>query len=599
MLAAARRAPRAPTPERRLLAHAPAAQRLLRLAVAAGAGAATCVVAAAWVTSLIVAAVFLDGRPPAAIVPLVGGLVGLAATRALCLFAGEVVAQRAATHLKRELRADVTGRLADLGPGRLGDERSAELAGVLGAGMETIDAWLTSYQPARHLAAIVPALVLLVVIVVDPPTGLVLVVTGPVLVLLLAFIGSRTAAISRRRFAELRWLSAYFLDMVRGLATLKMFGRSAEQIDTMRLISRRYGETTLEVLRSAFQTALVLDWAGAVAMALVAVEVSLRLMAGQIPFDRALAVLIITPEFFLPLRTLAQRYHAGASGQAVAERVFAILDEPVAAAGRVEGGLARPSPSGPPAIAFEQVTYRYPGRSIPAVADLSLTVPAGARLAIVGPTGAGKSTIASLLLRFAEPEAGSILLGSMDLASVDAVAWRSTVAWVPQSPHLFHGTVADNLRLARADASDADLRSAVRRAGFDDVVEDLPIGLDPPIGEGGFRLSGGERQRLAIARALLREASLVVLDEPTAHLDGEAEGVVAAAIEGLAGTRTVVVISHRPLLARSADLVAMIDGGRLVELGPPGDLVRGNGPFASLAAVWANEALVAEVGVPA
>jgi len=600
MLAAARRAP---TPERRLLAHVPAARRLLWLAVGAGVVGAGCVVAAAWLLSLIVGAVVVEGRPPDNYATLIAGLVALAAARAGCVFGGEIVAQRAATHLKRGLRSDVTGHLSRLGPARLGGERSGELASVLGAGLEAIDAWLTVYQPARSLAAIVPGFVLLVVVLVDPPTALVLVVTGPVLVLLLAFIGSRTRAVSRRRFAELRWMSGYFLDMVRGIATLKMFGRSAEQVDNMRTISRQYGETTLEVLRSAFQTGLVLDWAGAVAMALVAVEVSLRLMAGSLPFERALAVLIITPEFFLPLRTLAQRYHAGSAGQAAAERVFAILDEPVTAdpPRETRPALAGPVPGvrgRPPAITFDRVTYGYPGRARPAVAGLSLTIPAGARVAIVGPTGAGKSTIVGLLLRFLEPDDGTIRVGSSDLAALDAADWRSTVAWVPQSPHLFHGTVADNLRLARPDANDADLHAAVTLAALGDVIDDLPAGLETPIGEGGFRLSGGERQRLAIARALLRDASVVVLDEPTAHLDPEVEIGVDAAIGGLAGSRTVIVISHRPRLARSSDLVAVIDGGRLAELGRPADLLAAGGAFAALDAAWPNDTAPL-VGVPA
>jgi ATP-binding cassette subfamily C protein CydD len=397
--------------------------------------------------------------------------------------------------------------------------------------------------------------------------------------------------VSQRRFAELRWMSGYFLDMLRGIATLKMFGRSAEQIDNMRTISGRYGETTLEVLRSAFQTGLVLDWAGAVAMALVAVEVSLRLMEGALSFDRALALLIITPEFFLPLRTLAQRYHAGAAGQAAAERLFAFLDEP--AAGPSPAAQRAPAAAAaavhiprPPAIVFDRVTYAYPGRAVAAIEGLSLTVPAGARIAIVGPTGAGKSTIVGLLMRFLEPDAGTIRVGETELSTLDPAGWRSAVAWVPQSPHLFHGTVADNLRIARPDASQADLRAAVDLAALGDVIDGLPAGLETPVGEGGLRLSGGERQRLAIARALLRDAGVVVMDEPTAHLDPELEAAVDAAIDGLAGSRTVVVISHRPRLARSADLVAVLDGGRLVEAGTPAGLLHAGGAFAALDAAW-------------
>ena len=306
------------------------------------------IIASGLLLSLVIAAVFVESRPPDAIVPLLIALVLLGGCRAAFLFTSEVLAQRAASRLKGQLRRDVTGRLFELGPAHVSAERSGDLASTLVNGLEGLDAWMTSYLPARSLAAAVPLLVLGVVFVIDPPTALVLVFAGPILVLLLAVIGGRTRAISERRFAELRWMSAYFVDMLRGIATLKAFGRSAEQVGTMRTISRQFGETTLEVLRSAFQTGLVLDWAGAVAMALVAVEVSLRLMVGEISFERALAVLVIAPEFFLPLRVLAQRYHAGSAGQVAAGRLFAILDAPAPSpvASRASGNQGGPATAG-------------------------------------------------------------------------------------------------------------------------------------------------------------------------------------------------------------------------------------------------------------
>ena len=274
---------RGPSADGRLLAYVPAARRRLWLAVVCGFLAATTTIASGLLLSVVIAAVFVESRPPDAILPLMAALVLLGGARATFLFMSELLAQRAASRLKGHLRRDVTGRLFELGPAHVSAERSGDLASTLVNGLEGLDAWMTSYLPARSLAVVVPLLVLAVVLVIDPPTALVLVFTGPVLILLLALIGSRTRAISERRFAELRWMSAYFVDMLRGIATLKAFGRSTEQVGNMRQISRQFGETTLEVLRSAFQTGLVLDWAGAVAMALVAVEVSLRLMVGRSP----------------------------------------------------------------------------------------------------------------------------------------------------------------------------------------------------------------------------------------------------------------------------------------------------------------------------
>ena len=458
-------------------------RRLLGLGIACGFVAALLVVVAAYLTGVAVARVFVGGETLEAVAPILAVIAALAIARGPLLIGVDLFAGRAARRLKGSLRADLTAHMFALGPAWTSRERSGELAGVIGGGVDSLDAYVTSYQPARALGVAVPLLVLGAVLVVDPPTTLVLLFTGPILVLLLGIIGGRTRTITERRFVEVRYLGAFFLDMLRGLPTLKMFGRGPEQVANIRDISRQYGETTMDVLRTAFQTSLVLEWGGAVAVALVAVEVSLRLMAGAIEFERALAVLIIVPEFFLPLRTLATRYHSGAAGRTVAERVFAVLDEPVqgqgagtaVAPGSVVGGATAVAPTDVPGIAvpaapdiaFAGVTVTYPGRTTPALDRFDLVIPEHGIVALVGATGAGKSTAANLLLRFLEPDGGSILVGGVPLAAIDGAAWRAHVAWVPQRPYLFHGSVADNIRLARPDASDVALHEAAREAGAD------------------------------------------------------------------------------------------------------------------------------------
>jgi ATP-binding cassette subfamily C protein CydD len=416
--------------------------------------------------------------------------------------------------------------------------------------------------------------VTLAFLAIDPLSALVVIVTGPVLVLLLVLIGGRAKELTERRFQEMGWSSAYFLDMLQGLPTLKMFGWSREQVDNIREISRRYGSAALDVLRAAFETAFVLELSATIATALVAVETGLRLAHGSMPFERALAVLLITPDFFLPLRQLSLRYHAGAAGLAAAERIFAILDTPISPAGspRSDGQNGHRAPvsrSGARRgdIRFDGVWASYEGGGRPALQDVSFLIPDGATTALVGATGAGKSTVASLVLRFTEPDKGAIFAGGVELAAMHREAWLRKVAWVPQQPHLFTGTIADNIRLARPGASDAAVIAAAEDATADAFIRRLPQGYETQIGERGARLSGGERQRLAVARAFLKDAPFFVLDEPSSHLDAESEVLLRDAIERLRHARTVIVIAHRLELVASADQVVVLDQGRVVETG--------------------------------
>jgi thiol reductant ABC exporter CydD subunit len=591
----------------RLLALDQGARRCSLLAVLAGVGAALALIGQLGALAMAVAGVFLGGRVLAEVVPwlLVGGV--LLVVRALLSMVREVAARCAAERMVGTLRAGLTARLVSLGPTWLAGERSGELAAALGGGLEAIEEYVGIYLPVRWLAMIVPLIVLVVVLLLDPPSALVLLVTGPLLLLLLMVIGGRTRAVTEARFLEMRSLSAFFLDILRGLPTLRMFGRSREQVENLRRISSRYGDATMDVLRTAFQTSLVLEWGSTIAIALVAVEIGLRLLYDGIDFERALAVLLITPECFLPLRLLAVRFHVGAAGKAATERAFAILEPAQAIEGSATGGevvagahvgagasVSQVSSdpgatvglvadaAAPPEVRFEGVTVTYPGRELAALSAVTFELPAGERLALVGASGAGKSTTAAVLLRFVEPQAGRVSLAGLPAAGIGLAEWRAMLAWVPQRPHLFSGSIADNIRMSRPDADDEALREAARAANALDFIERLPGGFEAPVGEAGARLSGGQRQRLAIARAFLREAPLVVLDEATSYQDEASERAVMEALDRLSVGRTVLLIAHHLWLAERSDRVVVLDDGRVAETGTPAELLARGGPYRQL-----------------
>ena len=515
----------------------------------------------------VVGRVFLRGATLAAVAVPLAAMAGLVLARSALLWASEVTAQRAAGDVERSLRERVVAKLFALGPAHARGQRAGALVHTAVGTGEALGEYVVGYRRARLLAGIVPALTAVLVVAVDPVAALVLAAAFPVLVLLLALIGGRVRAAAERRERELAWLGAHFLDVIRGLPTLRMFGRSGEQAATIEAVGGRFGSATMDVLRTAFQASLVLEWGATGATALVAIEASVRLMSGALAFDHALAALLLAPEVFLPLRRYSAEYHAGQEGRAALTRIYSLLDAPQPA--RTRGFRSVPERFD---VRFEQVRVAYDAGSRPALRDFSLAIPHGTTVALVGETGAGKSTVAGLLLRFVEPDAGAVLVGGVPLNAVDPVCWRRMVACVPQHPGLFHGTIADNIRLGRPDATNEEVVAAALAAYAHGFVTALPAGYATQVGDRGARLSGGERQRIALARALLRDAPLLVLDEATAHLDPESEAMVLDALARHRQGRTVIVITHRPGLMRDADLVATMHAGRVIEVGPPARL---------------------------
>jgi len=423
---------------------------------------------------------------------------------------------------------------------------------------------------------VVPVAVVARVAAADWISALVIAVTLPVIPLFTALIGMQTRARTQRQWQLLARLGGHFLDVVEGLPTLKLFGRAEAQTGVIAEVTDAYRGATMSTLRVAFLSALVLELSAALATALVAVEVGLRLLAGHLGYQTALLVLLLTPEAYLPLRAVGTQFHASMDGVTAAGRACEILETPLPAASRpAPPGLGRAAPVPPDLrtdrIFLNAITLAYPSRQVPALDGVSLLIQPGERITLAGPSGAGKSTLLALLLRLAEPTAGRIEVGAAgtDLATLDAAGWRRQIAWVPQHPHLFDGTVASNIALGQPDAPPAAIARAAEAAGAAGFIDALPGGYGCRLGERGARLSAGQRQRVALARAFLRDAPLLLLDEPTAHLDPITAQLITGAIERLMAGRTVVLVSHGAGWAPGgpAGRVITLDHGRLVTAG--------------------------------
>ncbi|AYN34152.1 hypothetical protein DUI70_3651 [Streptomyces albus] len=608
----------------RLLRYARATRLFLILLVLLGAAGAGLLIAQATLLAEIVVGAFQDGLSAAALRTPLLLLLAVALGRGAVGWLTELAAHRASAAAKSELRGRLLGHAGQLGPDRIPGQDTGSLVVLATRGVDALDDYFARYLPQLALAVVVPVAVLARIVTEDWISAAVIAGTLPLIPLFMVLIGWATQSRTDRQWQLLSRLSGHFLDVVAGLPTLKVFGRAKAQAESIRRITGDYRRATMRTLRIAFLSSFALELLATLSVALVAVGIGMRLVHGELGLFAGLVILILAPEAYLPLRQVGAQFHAAAEGLSAAESLFAVLETPLPAAGvgalPVTGtvppsagaaslsapGAASPSalgsashsapgsasPSAPDAaplpaagsaspsgvgtkslpssartvafppgeLRFERVTVRYPGRSAPAVEDVSLTVRPGEVVALTGPSGCGKSTLLRVLLGLVRPTRGRVSLAGTDLAGIAPARWHEQIAWVPQHPQLYAGTLAENIRLARPEATEAEVRRALADAGALDFTEALPEGLGTRLGEDGAGLSAGQRQRLALARAFLADRPILLLDEPTAALDGATEEEIVASIRRLATGRTVLLVVHRPALLALADRVVRLDG---------------------------------------
>lgn len=518
-------------------------------------------------------------------------LLGVYIIKAGLVFATDYTSAKLAIKIKSAMRDQVLRKIVELGPVYAGGEKTGELSLTLLDGIETIDAYYSQYLPQLIFSAAIPITMLFFVFPLDALTGFIFVLTAPLVPFFMILIGRFAENLTQKQYGTLSILAAHFFDVLQGLTTLKIFGRSKAQAKEIREISDHYREVTLNVLRVTFLSSLALELLTTLSTAIIAVEIGLRLINGNIEFLQAFFLLIIAPEFYFPLRQLGLKFHAGMSGVTVSKRIWQILDiEKPTQTVTYQGSELRLDFD---RLELKNVSYKYVDRDKDSLSNVSMVLQRG-NTALIGATGAGKSTVTNLLTRFIDPDQGEILIDGIPIQQVPIERWRAAISWVPQNPYLFFDSVRNNLLVAKADATQEELDIACQKAGILETIQRLPRGFDTPIGERAAFLSGGQAQRVAIARAFLKNSPIILLDEPTSNLDVETEQDLTRSLADLTDGRITLTIAHRLNTIKNASSIYLLENGRVIDQGTHDQMLRIGGMYAEHAA--ARERSAAALG---
>jgi ATP-binding cassette subfamily C protein CydD len=565
-----------------LRGRAKAVRAPLNLAIGIGACGGLLLIVQAWLLAHVVDRVVIEHLGLSSVWPYLWFMLAVFGARAVVSLCADAVAFEAAAGVRQRLRAELTRKIAALGPGFVAGQRTGELTNLLFESVDELGKYYAEYLPQMPLAAFIPAAILVFVFPTDWISGVIMLISAPLIPFFMILIGKGTERLNQRQWRKLAWMSAHFFDVIEGLTTLKLFNASRAEGEIIGRISDDYRRSTMDVLRVAFLSSLVLEFFATISIAMIAVYIGFRLYYGEMQFLPGFTVLLLAPEFFRPLRAMGTQYHARMEAIGASERIVALLETPLPERPAGQGTL--PS-SGRLEIRFREVGFSYQP-SVPVLQGIDFSLARGERVALVGPSGSGKSTIARLLLGFDAPDEGGITINDIDLREIGSENWFARIAWMPQAPTLFHGSIGDNIRLGQPGAEMDAVRSAAQAANAAAFIERLPQGYDTIVGDRGQGLSGGEIRRVALARAFLKNADLVILDEPTASLDPETAALIAEAVERLAQNRALLIIAHRLESVASADRILVLNEGRIVESGSHAALLAQNGLFAETSALY-------------
>ncbi|MEI6846766.1 MAG: thiol reductant ABC exporter subunit CydD [Chlorobiaceae bacterium] len=510
------------------------------------------------------------------ILPLIALFALFSTLRMLFNWYSHTEANRGTLIIREKLFNRLIKTVGTLGPVYTKSVQSGRLSTTLLKGVEALDAYYSQYIPQIFFALFTPLLIVFAIFPSDALSAAILIGTAPLIPFFMIMIGKTASAMTEKQWLTMSRMSGYFLDVLQGLPTLKLFAQSKKQRKTIEESGESFREATMRVLKIAFLSSLTLELVGTIGTAIIAVGIGLRIMKGQLAFQPALFVLLLTPDFYLPLRQLGTKFHAGMEGVSASKEIFAILEQPTSAHSQKNEPIEQKT-FGIHPILFTDVSYTYPGATIPALDSINAIIPAGKTTAIIGPSGAGKSTLINLLLRFQEPCNGQITINSNPIHNIPLDQWHKEISWVPQHPYLFNATLKENILLAKPDASVAELSAALDKTGLSSFVSELPDALETMIGEQGARLSGGEAQRVALARAFLKNAPLLVLDEPTSHTDPELEASLRSSIHELMKDRTTIIIAHRLETIMSAEQIIVVTQGKITQTGTHDELIKTGG----------------------
>lgn len=529
-----------------------------------------------WLLAHVLNATAINHQPIASVWPYLFGIVGVFVTRAILNYGRQRFAFEASARVRTNIRATLFKHIYDLGPAWSRGQRSGAIATELVGGVEEIDKYFSLYLPQKQLAIIIPVAILVFIFPLDWVSGLILAITAPLLPIFMIIIGSQTEKLNRKQWRSLFRMGAHFFDMIEGLTTLKLFNAAKREARFIGHIAEDYRLQTMEVLRIAFLSSMVLEFFAAVSIAMVAVYAGFRLMYGEIQYLNGIFVLLLAPEFYLPLRSMGTQFHARMDALAAIQPIIEILntEPPTEYNGKLELCLKQA-----PSINFSNIEFNYP-KCNPVICGVNITLPAGTSTAIVGVSGAGKSTLGQLLLGFLNPTKGDISINTTPLADIATSSWYQHVSWLPQKPTLFYGTIEENIALSpRLEGHEAALQQAADNANALDFISRLPQGFKTIVGERGQGLSGGEIQRIALARVFYKDSSVVLLDEPSASLDPHSEALITEAIMRLAVGRTLLTIAHRLKTIKQSDQIVVLDNGIIIEQGSHDALMALNGAY--------------------